>query len=68
MYHLFCFFLKKKVNKKRRLVTSQKFKQSKNCATYPIHNFWKQGLSANSSLRNFADDLNVHKNLNVSKF
>ena len=57
---------KSKINKKHKLVTSQKFKESKNCATDPIHNFWKKGLSANSSLPNFTDDLNAHKNLNVS--
>ena len=61
------FCSEKKVNKKRKLVTSQKCKRSKKRATYSIHNFWKQDLSANNSLSNFADDLNVHENPNVSK-
>ena len=58
---------KNKVNKKRKLVTSQKCKGSKKRATYSIHTFWKQDLSANNSLPNFADDLNVHENPNISK-
>ena len=58
---------KNKVNKKRKLVTSQKCKESKKPATYSIHHFWKQDLSANNSLPNFADDLNVHKSPSVSK-
>ena len=56
-----------KVNKKRKLVTSQKCKASKKSATYSIHHFWKQGFSANISLSSFPDDLNVHENPNVSK-
>ena len=36
------FCSEKKVNKKRNLVTSQKCKESKRCATYSIHHFWKQ--------------------------
>ena len=56
-----------KVNKKRKLVTSQKWKESKKCATYSKHPFWKQELSANNSLPNFADDLNVHKSPSVSQ-
>ena len=64
--HIFCSE-KNKVNKKRKLVTSQKCKESKKRATYSIHHFWKQDLSANNSLPNFADDLNVHKSANVSK-
>ena len=50
------------------MVTSQKCKESKKCATYSIHNFWKQGLSANNYLPSFGDDLNVHKNPDVNKF
>ena len=40
--------------------------KSKKRATYSIHYFWKQGFA--NSLPNFADDLNVHENPNVSKF
>ena len=58
---------KNKVNKKRKLVTSQKCKESKKPATYSIYHFWKQDLSANNSSPNFADDLNVHKSPSVSK-
>ena len=58
---------KNKVNKKRKLVTSQKCKESAKRATYSIHHFWKQDLSANNSLPNFADDLNVHKSASVNK-
>ena len=46
---------------KCKFVTSQKCKESKKRATYSIHYFWKQDLSENNSLPNFADDLNVHK-------
>ena len=67
MYHLFFVQKKKKVDKKRKLETSQKCKGSKKCATYSIHHFWKHDLSANNSLSNFAVDLNVHGNPNVSK-
>ena len=49
------------------MVTSQKCKESKKRATYSIHHFWKQDVSANNSLPNFADDLNVHKSASVSK-
>ena len=49
------------------MVTSQKCKESKKCATYSIHHFRKQDLSANNSLPSFADDLNVHKKPNLSK-
>ena len=55
---------KNKVNKKRKFVTSQKCQESKNFATYSIHHFWKQDLSA---IYYFADDLNVHKSASVSK-
>ena len=60
-------FRKNKVNKKRKLVTFQKYK-SKKRAAYSIHHFWKQDLSVNNSLFNFADDLNVYENPNVSKY
>ena len=49
------------------MVTSQKCKGSKKRATYSIHHFWKQDLSANNALHNFADDLNAHKSPGVSK-
>ena len=56
---------KNKVNKKRKLVTSQKCKKgSTKHATYSIHHFWKQELNV---LPNFAD-LNVHKSPSVSKY
>ena len=56
---------KNKVNKKRKLVTSQKCKKgSTKHATYSIHHFWKQYVSF---LRNSAVDLNVHKSPSVSK-
>ena len=42
--------------------------KSKRSATFSIHNFWEQDLSANNSLISFADDLNAHKNPNLSKF
>ena len=48
------------------MVTSKKCKESKKRATYSIHHFWKQDLSAKNSLPNFAD-LNVHKSASVSK-
>ena len=67
MYQLFFCSEKNKLNKKRRLVTSNKCKESKKCATYSIRHFWKQDLSTNNSLPNFADDLNAQKNPNVSK-
>ena len=57
---------KNKENKKRKLVTSQINKESKKRATYSIHHFWKQDLSANNSLPNFADDLNGNKSPRVS--
>ena len=66
MYHLFFSFLKK-VTRKSKLVTSQKWKESKKYTNDFINHFWKQDLSANNYLSNFADDLNVHKNSNVSK-
>ena len=45
---------KNKVNKKRKLVTSQKCKKrSTKRATYSTHHFWKQDLNV---LPNFADD------------
>ena len=49
------------------MVTSQKFKETRKCATHSMHHFWKEDLSANNSLPNFADDLNVHKSPSVSK-
>ena len=56
---------KNKVNKKHKLVTSQKCKKgSTKRATYSIHHFWKQDLNV---LPNSADDLNVHKSPSVSK-
>ena len=51
---------------KRKLVTLQKCKGSKKHATYSLHHFWKQDLSANNSLPNFTDYLNLHENPNVS--
>ena len=63
-YHLF-FVQKKKLKKKRKLVTSQKCrKESTKRATYSIHHFWKQNLNI---LPNFADGLNVHKYPGVRK-
>ena len=57
---------KNKVNKKSKLVTSQKCKKgSTKLATYSINHFWKQDLSV---FPNFACDLNVHKSPSVSKF
>ena len=47
-----------KVNKKRKLLTSQKWKESRKRVTYSTDHFWKQKLSANNSLPSFADDLN----------
>ena len=45
---------KNKVNKKRKLVASQKCKKgSTKRATYSTHHFWKQDLNV---LPNFADD------------
>ena len=41
--------------------------KSKKCRSYSIHNFWRQDLSANNTLSNFADDLNIHKSPSVSK-
>ena len=67
MYHLF-FVWKKKENKKHKLVTLQKSKESKKRVNYSIHHFWKQDLSANNYLPSFSDDLNAHKNPNVSNF
>ena len=67
MWHLF-FVQKKKVNKKYKSVTSRKCKRSKTRATYSIHRFWKQYLSSNNALPNFADDLCVHKRSSVSEF
>ena len=58
---------KNKVNMKRKLVTSQKCKESKKRATYSVHHFWKENLFPNNSLLNFADNLNVHKSPSVSK-
>ena len=52
---------------KRKLVTSQKCKESKKRATYSVHHFWKENLFPNNSLLNFADNLNVHKSPSVSK-
>ena len=67
MNHFF-FSEKNKLNKKRKLVTLQKCKESKKRANYSIHTFWKQDLSGDNYLPNFSDDLNVHKNSNISKF
>ena len=58
---------KNKVNKKRKLVTSQKCKGSKKRATYSIHHFWKQDFPTNNVLPTFVDDLNVLKSPSVSK-
>ena len=58
---------KNKVNKNAKVVTFQKCKGSKKRATYSTHHFWKQDLSVNNSLSNFADDLNLHGNPNISK-
>ena len=56
---------KNKVNKKHKLITSQKCKKgSTKHATYSIHHFWKHDLNV---LPNSADDLNVHKSPSVSK-
>ena len=56
---------KNKVNKKRKLVSSQKCKKgSAKYATYSTHLSRKQDLNV---LLNFADDLNVHKSPSVSK-
>ena len=41
--------------------------ECKKGATYSIHQFCKQDLSANNHLPNFADDLNIHENPNLSK-
>ena len=49
------------------MVTSQKCKDSQKHATYSIHHFWKQDLSGNNHLLNFADDLNIYKCPSVSK-
>ena len=54
-------------NKKRKLLTSQKYKENKKRAIYSIHHFWKQDLSENNSSSNFANDLNVHKSPSVCK-
>ena len=67
-YESLFFSEKNKLNKKRKLVTLQKCKESKKRANHSIHTFWKQDLSGDNSLPNFSDDLNVHKNPNVSKF
>ena len=50
------------------MVTSHKYKESKKRASYSMHHFWKQDLSASNPLSNFAADLNVHKNPIVSKY
>ena len=56
---------KDKVNKKRKLVTSQECKKGNTKhATYSIHHYMKQDLNV---LSNFADDLNVRKSPSVSK-
>ena len=56
---------KNKVNKKCKLVTSQKCKKgSTKPATYSIRNFWKQNLDV---LPNFADDFNVYNSPSVCK-
>ena len=68
MYHLFFCPEKNKVNKKRKLATSQKCKRSKKRATYSLHYFSKQDLSTNNGLSNFADDLNANESSSVSKF
>ena len=68
--HYFLFFLifcseKNKVNKKHKLVTSQKCKKrSTKHATYSMHYFWKQDLNI---LLNSADDLNVRKSPSIRK-
>ena len=56
---------KNKVNKKRKLVTSQECKKGNTKhATYSIHHYMKQDLNV---LPNFADDLNIRKSPSVSK-
>ena len=50
---------KNEVNKKRKLVTSQKWKETEKLATYSIHHSWKQDLSAKNYLPNSANDLNT---------
>ena len=67
MYHLFLLHKKNNVNKKNKLVTSQKCQGSKKRAIYSMHHFCKQDLSANNVLPNFADDVNVHKSPSLSK-
>ena len=65
MYHFFFVQKKNKVNKKRKLVTSQKCKKgSTKHSTYSIYHFWKQDLNI---LPDSDDDLNVHKSPSVSK-
>ena len=65
MYHLFFCSEKNKVNKKGKLVTSEKCKKgSRKHATYSIYHFWKQDLNV---FPNSADDLNVHKSPSVRK-
>ena len=49
------------------MVTSQKCQGSKKRAIYSMHHFWKQDLSTNNALPNFADDVNVHKTPSLSK-
>ena len=55
MYHLL-FVQENKVKTKCNLVTSQKCKENKKRSTCYVHRFWKQDLSANNFLPNFADD------------
>ena len=56
---------KNKVNKKRKLVTSQECKKGNTKhATYSIHHYVQQDLNI---LSNFADDLKVRKSHSVSK-
>ena len=51
----------------RFIFCSEKNKVKYIRATYYIQHFWKQNSSANNFLPNFADDLNVHENPNISK-
>ena len=58
---------KNKANEKRKFVTSQKCKRSKNRTIYFMPHLWKQDLSVKMYLSNFPDHLNLHENPNISK-
>ena len=49
------------------MATLQKCMECEKGATYSMHQFCKQDLSANNYLPNFANDLNIHENPNLSK-